>query len=272
MWCGFTDLDPINSALLGSAARGLLELWRLLPPINGGSHDLVHGTRCPGMRMRIGAEELFGFGTDGRDMPSDTRAVIVYADCQRDLGRSWQVSGGLRGYQWRTPGLADRQDLESSVRVARVEQKDALLLFLDASWTPNYERAMLHVERPLTLGILHFRPLIRLGWGEGLPYGLGFWPGGFDGFPGLKSGEARGDREVMAALDMRRPLVGELSLRGLLAVGRTANDGPLLPDNPLLLGGRFGLNLQTRFGLVRLEYGRATERHRAVFLQLGRIF
>jgi hypothetical protein len=127
------------------------------------------------------------------------------------------------------------------------------------------------VERPLTLGSLHLRPLIRLGWGEGLPFGLGFWPGGYDGFPGLRAGEARGDREAMAALDLTHPLVGKLSLRGLLAVGRTANGGPLLPDTSLLLGARFGLNLQTGFGLVRLEYGGATEGHRAFFVRLGRI-
>jgi hypothetical protein len=113
--------------------------------------------------------------------------------------------------------------------------------------------------------------LMRLAWGEGLPFGLGFWLGGFDGFPGLKAGEGRGDREVIAALDLRRPLLGKLWLRGLLAVGRTSNGGPLLPDDPLLLGARVGLNLGTRVGLFRLEYGRATEGHSAIFIRLGRI-
>jgi hypothetical protein len=271
MWSGFTDQDPTRSALLGSAARGLLELWRLLPPLNGGAQDLVRGRQCPGMRIRVGAEELFGFGTDGRDMPPGTRAVMLYADCQRDLGGSWHLSTGLRGYQWRTPGMSDRQDLESSVRVARVQRQDALILFLDGSWTPRYERAILHVERPVTLGSLHLRPLLRLAWGEGLPFGLGFWPGGFDGFPGLKDGEGRGDREFMAAIDLSQPLLGKLWLRGLFAAGRTVNGGPLLPQRPLLLGGRVGLNLETRFGLVRLEYGRATQGHRAWFVRLGRI-
>jgi hypothetical protein len=113
--------------------------------------------------------------------------------------------------------------------------------------------------------------LVRLAWGDGLPWGLGFWPGGYDGFPGLKDGEGRGDREFMAALDLKRPVFSKVWLRVLLAAGRTANGGPLLPSNRLLLGGRFGVNLQTRFGVVRLEYGRATEGHRAVFLRLGRI-
>jgi hypothetical protein len=75
----------------------------------------------------------------------------------------------------------------------------------------------------------------------------------------------------MAALDVQRPLLGKLSFRALLAMGRTATDGPLIPQEPLLLGARAGLNLGTRFGLVRLEYGLATEHHRAVFIRLGRI-
>jgi hypothetical protein len=35
---------------------------------------------------------------------------------------------------------------------------------------------------------------------------------------------------------------------------------------------RAGLNFDTRFGLVRVEYGRATGGHRAFFFRLGRIF
>jgi len=104
-----------------------------------------------------------------------------------------------------------------------------------------------------------------------LPFGLGFWPGGFDGFPGLKDAEGRGEREVTAAVDVIQPLAGKLSFRALVAVGRTANGGRLIPDGPWLVGARAGLNLHTRFGLFRLEYGLATESHRAVFIRLGHV-
>jgi hypothetical protein len=271
MWSGFTETDPTRSAVLGTAARGLLGLWRQISGIGGGEHDLLAARPCPGMRVRLGSEALFGFGTDGRDTPRDTRALIVYADCQRDVGGDWHVSMGLRGYQWRTPGQPDRHDLESAVRIAHVPQHDGAALFVDASWTPHYHRATLHIERPVGLVGIRFRPLLRLAWGENLPFGLGFWPGGFDGFPGLKDGEGRGNRELMAALDVQRPLLGKLSFRALFAMGRTATDGPVIPQEPLLLGARAGLNLGTRFGLVRLEYGLATEHHRAVFIRLGRI-
>jgi hypothetical protein len=271
MWSGFTDANPARSALLGSASQAVLGVWRMFSPVRGGPRDLFDQRRCPGMRLRVGSEAFDGFGTDGRDTPAGTRAVILYADCHRELGREWRLVAGLRGYSWRTPGISDRHEVESSVRLARVLPGDALRLFADASWTPHYHRALLHVERPLTLGGLRVRPLVRLAWGEGLPFGLGFWPGGFDGFPGMKDGEGRGDREAMAALDASHPIVGRISVRAMFAAGRTTNGGPLLRGDPWLLGVRAGLNLDTRFGLVRLEYGRATQGHRAIFFRLGRI-
>jgi len=271
MWSGFTDPQPVRGALLGTAAQALLDLWGLLPRTVGAPEDLLGQQQCPGMRLRLGSEAVHGFGTDGRDTPLDTRAVILYADCQRDLGGSWHLAGGLRGYYWRTPGITDRQDVETAIRVGRVPPGNGLRFFADASWTPHYARTILHVERPLTLGSLQLRPLVRLAWGDGLPFGLGFWPGGFDKFPGLKDGEGRGDREVMAGLDIIQPVMGKLSFRTLLAVGRTANGGPVIPPGPWLIGARAGLNLDTRFGLFRLEYGMATQSHRAFLIRLGRI-
>jgi hypothetical protein len=218
MWSGFTNPNPARSALLGSASQAILSLWRVVSPVRGGPRDLLDRRRCPGMRLRVGGEALDGFGTDGRDTPVGTRAVILYADCHRDLGKTWRLTAGLRGYSWRTPGVRDRQEIESSVRLARIPPGDALRLFADASWTPHYERALLHVERPASVQGIRLRPFVRLAWGEGLPFGLGFWPGGYDGFPGMRDGEGRGNREAMAALDVSRPIAGRLSIRAMFAV------------------------------------------------------
>lgn len=272
LWSGFTEMAPERSALLGIAARGLLQLWRLLPELDGGPRDLLGPRSCPAMRVRLGMEALVGFGTDGRDLPSDAHALTAVAECRRDLGRAWQVAGGIRAYAWRSPGAEDLHDLEGSVRLARAPPGDALHVFLDANWTTDYRRAVLHVERPLSLAQWQVRPFVRLAWGEGLPFPLGFWPGGYDGFPGLHTGEARGDRELTLAVDVVRPLVGRLSLRTMLAAGRTGNGGPLLGDLPLLAGVRVGLNLDTRIGLLRAEYGVASEGHRALFLRVGHLF
>jgi hypothetical protein len=272
MWSGFTETDPTRTAALGAPARGLRALWRLLPAIDGGPRDVLGPRQCPGARLRVGTEVLFGFGTDGRDGPPDGRALIVYADCRRELGRGWHIGAGLRGYAWRSPIASDRQDVETSLRLARIPPADGLVVFVDASWTPRFTRTVLHVERPLALGRVRLRPFARVGWGDGLPFSLGFWPGGFDGFPGLHTGERRGDREVTAALDLQRPILGKLSLRGLVAAGRTTTGGGILSGGSWLLGARAGLNLDTTVGLLRLEYGWATRDHRAWFIRAGRLF
>lgn len=272
LWSGFTETAPARSAMLGIASRGVLELWRLLPQVDGGPRDLLKARPCPAMRLRLGMEALPGFGTDGRDLPPDAHALTAYAECGRDLGHSWQVAGGLRAYAWRSPGAEDLHDLEGSVRLARAPPGDVMLVFLDASWTTTYRRAVLHLERPVSVGRWRARPFVRVGYGEGLPFPLGFWPGGYDGFPGLRSGEARGDRELTVAVDVVRPLVGNLSARMLLAAGRTRDGGPVLADASWLLGCRVGLNLDTRIGLLRAEYGIASERHRAFFIRVGHLF
>jgi hypothetical protein len=271
MWSGFVASDPAGSAALGAIAQVALTLWRGLAGLGGGPRDLLAPSRCPHPRLRLGDEAPAGFGTDGRDAPVDARALLVYADCGRDLGSAWQMNAGLRGYAWRNPDGLDRQDLEASVRLARLPPRDGMIVFLDGSWTPRDQRAVFHVERPFVLSGVRLRPLARLAWGEGLPFALGFWPGGYDGFPGLKPVNHRGDHEVTAALDVQRRIAGPLSLRGMVATGRTAVGGPLL-GGPWLIGVRGGLNLDTRLGPVRVEYGIATEGHHAYFLRLGRVF
>jgi hypothetical protein len=271
MWTGFTEGEPVRGALLGTAAQALLRAWGQFSSLVSDPEPVLDHPRCPGMRLRLGAEALQEFGTDGRDAPPDTRAFIVYADCKRELGDSWYLATGVRAYNWRTPGRADRQDVETGLRIARIPSRNGLRFFADASWTSGYSRAVFHVERPFRVSGLQLRPFLRLAWGEGLPFGLGFWPGGLDGFPGFKSGQARGDRETTAAVDIIQPIWGKLSFRTLLAVGRTANGGPLIPRDPWLAGVRAGLNLDTRRGLFRLEYGVSGGFHRALLLRFGRI-
>jgi hypothetical protein len=271
MWSGFMETDPASSALVGVGARMVLTLWRRLSGIEGGPRDLLAPSRCPTPRIRVGGEMPYAFGTDGRDTPADARALLVYADCGRELGSAWEVSAGLRGYAWRIPDAADSQDLEASVQLLRVPRGDGMRVFLDGSWTPRYQRVVLHVERPMAVSGVRLRPFARLAWGEGLPFALGFWPGGYDGFPGFKTVNHRGDREVTAALDVQYPLAGKLSLRGLMATGRSGVGGPML-DGPWVTGVRAGLNLDTRIGPMRLEYGVATRGHHAWFIRLGSFF
>ena len=161
---------PLAGARCWASRRaGCWSSGRLLPPVGGGPRDLLGPRPCPAMRVRLGMEALSGLGTDGRDLPSDAHALTAYAECGRDLGRAWQVAGGLRAYAWRSPGAEDLHDLEASVRLTRAPPGDEVHLFLDASWTTRYRRGVLHVERPISLAAWHVRPFVRLAWATGSP-------------------------------------------------------------------------------------------------------
>jgi hypothetical protein len=73
------------------------------------------------------------------------------------------------------------------------------------------------------------------------------------------------------ALDLQYPLVGKLSLRGMLAGGHSAVGGPVL-GGPWITGMRAGLKLDSRFGPLRVEYGVAAQGHHAWFVRLGSLF
>ena len=66
-------------------------------------------------------------------------------------------------------------------------------------------------------------------------------------------------------------ILASVAMATTLAVGRTANGGPLIPKDPWLAGIRAGLNLDTSNGLFRLEYGVSGGSHRAFLLRVGRI-
>jgi outer membrane translocation and assembly module TamA len=76
----------------------------------------------------------------------------------------------------------------------------------------------------------------------------------------------------MAAVQGVWPLEGPLSLRVLVAAGRSATGGPLIDSEHWVAGVRAGLGVDTPLGPVRAEYGFATEGRSKLFLRIGRWF
>jgi hypothetical protein len=96
--------------------------------------------------------------------------------------------------------------------------------------------------------------------------------GGTDGFPGLRIGEQRGDREVLARLALAWRLFRPLDLRVGGAVGQTALGGPVWPEGSWEYGISFGLGADTPIGPVRAEYGFARGGREEVVVRLGEWF
>jgi hypothetical protein len=268
MWAGGRERDPLRAALRGSAARALAKVWAALAPRPPAA--ISQRLLLPGLRLRLGSEALHHFGTDGREAPApDSRVVMVYAGYEAELARGWHVSIGAEGFSWRAPGVADRHAAGATARIGGAGRRGERLLVAEGTWTGAYRRAALEAALPVRVGRFDLRPAVRLGWGERLPFAAGFWLGGGEGFPGLRGGEERGDREIMASLGASRALAGPVSLHLMAAFGRSAIGGPLLAGPGWLAGVRGGLGLRTPAGLLRLEYGGATGGRRAVFIRLG---
>ena len=269
MWSGVRDRGLAESALHAAGTRLLLQLWRRLAPPPTDEGEILGRRGRPGLLIRFGGEAPHGFASDGRDVAPLTRMAIGYADLDLPLRGLWRLTVGTRAYLYRIPGAFNDHDLSIILRLARAPPATGLHVFTELSWTPEWQRVSLHVERPLDLGGVHVRPVLRVGTARGVPFALGFWPGGADGFPGLDPGEGRGDREVTLALHLARPLGGRFTLHLSTGVGQTALGGPLLPAEGWAAGVRAGLGVETGLGSVRVEPGLADDGRAAVFLRLG---
>jgi hypothetical protein len=195
--------------------------------------------------------------------------AIAYADVDLPLRELWRLTIGTRAYLYRIPGRSDDHDLSVILRLARAPPTPGLHVYGEMSWTPEWQRAFVHLERPVDARGVLIRPVLRIGTARGVPFELGFWPGGPDGFPGLDYGEARGDREVTVGLHLSRPLGRRFSALLSAALGHSVLGRSLFPADGWVAGARAGLGVETGFGLVRVEPGITNDGRTAVFVRLG---
>ena len=147
---------------------------------------------------------------------------------------------------------------------------------VEAMWLDRHHRVGGHVDIPLRVGSLTIRPRGAVGWGERLPLGAQFVMGGAEGFPGLRTGERRGERFAFGALAIAQPLVGPLHLRIELGAGTTSvAPGPgtsLIPNvaTGAVQGGEVGLAMDTPLGPLLIGYGTATTDRSVIRVRLGR--
>jgi hypothetical protein len=94
--------------------------------------------------------------------------------------------------------------------------------------------------------------------------------GGDQGFPGLRIGERRGERELSGALRVGYGLKGPIEIRLLVAAGRAWT--PSLGDPGWLGGARLGIGADTPAGPIDVAYGFATTGRTGLYLRLGQWF
>jgi hypothetical protein len=267
LWSGVRDRGLIESALQGLGARLLLQLWRALAPPPRDEGLIVGQRGRPGLLVRLGGEAPHAFASDGRDVAPFARMVILYADMVLPQRDRWELTIGTRAYFYRFADHPDDHDLSVILRLGRAAPK-GVRAWTEVSLTPEWQRASIHLERPMSVGRVDLRPVLRLGVARRVPFALGFWPGGLDGFPGFDQGEGRGEREATLGLHLSRHLGGPFTLLASAAVGQTAV-GRWAPARGWVAGVRAGLGIKTPVGELSVAPGMTDDGRTGVFLRVG---
>jgi predicted acylesterase/phospholipase RssA len=230
--------------------------------------------RTPLLRLFGGHEKVRAFDSTGRELSTlPTDQARIFLGLEQQLGGEWLVELGGEGMTWENPDGTERSTLGASFRASF--QPDGLhrLVSAEATYTGLWRRAHVAVGYLFEGPRLRLEPMARVGWGRHLPIHERFALGGeFTGFPGLRYGERRADREALLA--MRGSLVVKVpvSLRFMIAAGRSADGGSLFDDDRWLAGVRAGVGLDTPLGPLAMEYGVASDGSGALFFRVGRWF
>lgn len=181
-------------------------------------------------------------------------------------------------------GTVDGRAFGGMLRAARTfraipegpEANTISAIVLEAMWLDGYHRAAAHADVPFGIGRFVLRPRAGVGWGEDLPLGAQFVMGGSEGFPGLRTGERRGERFAFGSLAVAHPFVGPLYLRIEVGAGTTSfspgQGAALIPDvaTGSVQGGEVGLAVDTPLGPLLVGYGASTTDRAIIRIRLGR--
>lgn len=142
-------------------------------------------------------------------------------------------------------------------------------------WLDRYQRLGAHADIALEVGPFILRPRAAAGWGDDLPLGAHFILGGSEGFPGLRTGERRGDRFAFASLAMLHRVLGPVYARAEVGGGRTsfASDRRtgMIPDvaSGFVRGVEIGLTTDTPLGPFLIGYGMSSSDRWVFKIRLG---
>lgn len=267
-WVGLLDRGATVHGVEGSAIVNLDEQRQdgtvALRPFTVGSAGLR-----PVLSVMGGGESVREFNAGGTQTGSQRITEgNAFIGLERNIGRRGLVALGGTAYVW-DADVPETSGAGAELRLATGPRYWASGVFLRGTWTTGYARGLLEAEHRIRIGGLSLTPDIRFGIGEQLPAHLTFMLGGYEGFPGLKVGERRGDHEALVRLTASTRIFGPFALRLQGAVGQVAAAGSVLPDSTWLAGGRVGLGLDTPLGLVRAEYGRNTDDRGQFFVRIG---
>ncbi|NOT06633.1 MAG: hypothetical protein HOP28_00330 [Gemmatimonadales bacterium] len=271
LWVGLLD----RTTLRGAEASGVLALGRFKSELSGvllSRLGLGQMSIAPLATARGMLQSVRQFHEDGRNFDNlDVREGSGSVGVEWARLGLWRIRAAGSVIGWRTP-LGETRTTAGSTISAHTEPGRRVWATADAEWMGDYQLARAGLGAQIAVGGLALEPEIRLAVGHHLPIQKEFELGGTEGFPGLSTGERRGDRELMFRLQSSWPVLGPVGARLALAAGRSASGGILFNERGWIGGIRVGAGATTPIGPVAFEYGFASNGRRAAFIRVGRWF
>ncbi|MDQ3949087.1 MAG: patatin-like phospholipase family protein [Gemmatimonadota bacterium] len=229
---------------------------------------------------------------DGRgreqDAPS-SRDLFVFPGVVGTPTAGWRLVLGPAAHFWSTHSAAlptdeSERGVGALVRGARLFSLPSTgpdlnmvpTVAAEALWLDKYRRLDVQADVRFQLGsLVILRPRAAAGWGESLPLTALFTLGGPHGFPGLRTGERRGDQFAFASLAVLRRVRGPIYARAEVGHGRTALARARRPEmlsaaaSGSVSGGELGLTADTPLGPFLIAYGLASTGRSVFKVRLG---
>jgi NTE family protein len=222
-----------------------------------------------------------------RDRPS-TRDLVLFGGIGITPSAGQRIVLGPVAHLWNVrsgsaPTVDEAHALGAMVRAARWFAAPAVgpdvsavpTIATEALWLDRYRRADALADLRFQRGEFVIRTRATIGWGRDLPLDAQFVLGGARGFPGLRTGERRGDRVASVSLAALRTVAGPFYLRAEAGAGYTSLEGSR-PFGGLEQMGRgwvqgveLGLASDTPFGSFSIGVGVATTDRPVFKVSLG---
>ena len=277
LWTGLIDRRLGTSHVEGTA---LLELSEIRQEASVGVRRTTRVgklTTHPIARLTAAREQVRFYGGDheqlaGREL-DETRVLVGF---ERALSWGGRYRWGLESHLWKMRDSAAVNAVGAHGQFWWLRPNGSPRVTVEGDFNSRYERVLITantVRHPWSRWT--FIPSMRIGFGTNLPAQETFSLGGYDGFPGFKVFEARGTVENSTSLLFKYRLAGPVSLTTESVGGAIFDADTLrgkrtnLPADHFVDGNRYGIELETPLGPVRLDVGHNTTGRQQATLTIG---
>jgi NTE family protein len=276
LWTGVIDRRVGASRVEGTA---LLELGEIRQELTLGARRttrLLGLTVHPIARFSLSREQVRFYNADRIPLPphevDDTRVLVGF---ERALSWGGRYRWGAESHFW----LPKQQAAVNAVGLRGafwwLRGNGSPIVTIDGNMNTRYQRLLItgntvrHFKRRFT-----FIPALRLGFGHNLPDQETFSLGGDDGFAGYRRYEVRGTFENTTTFMFKYALVGPISLTassedGVITDADSVRSNVTRPPLHFVDGNRYGIEIETVLGPMRVEVGHNTVGRQQASFSIG---